>query len=97
MLEKRTATLNVPCTGKFTLAMYSDFTYTVQLDDTMGQHHELTDPQESVFDMVVLTSNDQFAFDLPTWMWDCLSDKLDELKISFECDSIHIPHTVGTA
>jgi hypothetical protein len=31
------------------------------------------------------------ALELPEWMWDCINDKIEELKLTLERDGFNVP------
>ena len=91
--QTRTKSLNVPCTGKFLIAVDGD-EWTVTLSHKNGEVYLRY--SESVFEEGGMF-NIVDVFDtiiLEPWMWECVQDSINELTIACERDSIVTPHTV---
>ena len=92
-MSTRTATLNVPCTGKFNIEVESDGFYDVVLAHTDGIIYNRTSGTISPAG----TFSSGWTGDsiiIPKWMWECVTDKINELTIAMERDSIVTPNTV---
>lgn len=95
MTDVRTAILNVPCTGEFKIATDGSM-WEVMLHHKNGESYNrmYTDGDDRVGTFFnVYEENDTYTIE--EWMWECVADKLNELTIGLERDSIVTPHVVS--
>ena len=94
MTDVRQATLNVPCTGEFNIYVRPDGGWSVLLNHKNNTQYIRID--ESLHDNGVFmdTFNVFNTYTIPEWMWECVMDKVNELTIAGERDSLVTPNKV---
>lgn len=90
-MSSREATMNVPCTGKFRIAVLDPDEWIVVLEHNDGKHYIRVNAS-TVDGGVFFDEYDIFStITLPEWMWESIVDKIRELTIALERDSIVTP------
>lgn len=96
-MEPRTAQINVPCTGAFSVTVYNGDEWDITLEHKNGtqylRYSGSVHKDGTFFDALNVFNE----IIIPDWMFQCLTDKIEELQIAMERGSIHTPNTVATA
>lgn len=93
-VKHRTATLNVPCTGVFTITVCSDGYWEVKLVAKDGNTYYRS-RGTMLRSNLVMDHRSMTSTELPQFMWDTIDAKIDELTIMFNRDSLDAPVSNG--
>jgi hypothetical protein len=83
-------TLRVGCLGLITVTVYSDGWWGVDLTTHEGVTYTRTRGTMGREGCVICYGTFE-ALELPEWMWDCINDKIEELKLTLERDGFNVP------
>lgn len=95
-LTELSGMVNVPCTGEFKVTVYKGDEWNIILEHKNGvqylRYSGSVHKNGTFFDSLDVFNE----LVIPDWMFQCLKDKVSELQISLERDSIYPTNTVGT-
>lgn len=86
-----TGTLRIGCMGLITVIVHSDGWWGVDLKTKDGVTYVRTRGTMGIGKNCLLHYGTWDTLELPQWMWDCINDKIEELKLTLEHDGFNVP------
>jgi len=94
-VEKRTAVINVGCMGRVTIEVESDGYWEIMLESNRDGLNYFRTRGTMIQPNQLLCHSTMTAIELPVWMFEQFTDKIDELLLMIERDTLHTPEHKG--
>lgn len=94
-VESRTAVLNIGCMGRVTIEAHSDGWWEIMLESNQDGNNYFRTRGSMLPENQLMCHSDMVVAELPPWMFEQFNDKIDELRILFERDTLHTPEHKG--
>ena len=89
-METREATMRVPCTGEFDILVCADGFWEVCLRSNAGQMYHRS-RGTMLRTGLMMDHHNMTSRELPDWMWEAIHAKINELKLTLECEALNTP------